>query len=177
MSQVTSILLDILKITIPALIVFATVYYILKKFFNAQLLNQQMQINKDHHQHSQKIKLQAYERLTLFCERIDISNLLMRLRMSSMTNQDLYQSLMISIQKEYEHNIVQQIYVSESLWSIILMAKSNILNIIDSANATVSPAGNASELSDAIYSSLKELQKNPIRTALNAINKEAKTLI
>lgn len=175
MNPVIQFFFELLKITVPALIVFATVYYILKKFFTAQVVNQQMQINKDQQQHTQKIKLQAYERLTLFCERIDISNLLLRLRMSSMKNEDLYHALFIAIQKEYEHNIVQQIYVSESLWNIIFMAKSNIIDIIETSYSTVRPEGASSELQNSLYKSLQDLNSNPIRTALNAISKEAKT--
>lgn len=171
------ILLDILKITLPALIVFLTVYFLLKKFFNAQVMTQQMSINKENQQNAMRIKLQALERLTLFCERIDIPNLLMRLNAPGMTNVGLYNSLLISIQKEFEHNIVQQIYVSEKLWEIIRVTKENVVGVIDTTFATVSPDGNSSELVSALYKSMNELTGNPVRMSINAINREAKTII
>lgn len=177
MSELTHFLIDIIKITVPALLVFLTVYFLLKKFFNAQVMTQQMNINKENQQNSQRIKLQALERLTLFCERIDISNLLMRLRTTNMTNEELHRSMLISIQKEFEHNIVQQIYISEKLWEIIRITKDNVVGIIDTAFATVSPSNNAGDLTNALYKSMHDLKSNPVRTAINAINREAKTII
>lgn len=177
MSNTIVFILDILKITIPALMVFLAVYFIIKKFFNAQVMTQQLQIKQDQQQNALQIKLQAYERLTLFCERLDIMNLVMRLRMSAMTNADLHKSMLISIQKEYEHNIVQQIYISEKLWNIISIARENVIGIIEQAYSKVTPENNAQELTKALQEGIIEMKSNPIRTAISAINKEAKTIL
>ncbi|HMW75898.1 MAG TPA: hypothetical protein PKD40_09585, partial [Saprospiraceae bacterium] len=59
------------------------------------------------------LKLQAYERLSLFCERISIPSLILRLNQPGMNTQALRYAMLISIQKEFEHNITQQMYISE----------------------------------------------------------------
>ncbi|KXK40669.1 MAG: hypothetical protein J5I52_03380 [Saprospiraceae bacterium] len=128
--------LDILKYTIPALIVFATVYFLFKKFLTQQY---QMELLKYRQSQSKEIiplKLQAYERLMMFCERISVDNLSYRLSFPDMTIQDLRNAMMVAIQQEYEHNISQQVYVSDNLWKIIQLAKDQMQAIIAETEAT-----------------------------------------
>jgi hypothetical protein len=77
------------------------------------------------------LRLQAYERLMLFCERISIPNLMLRLQKKKMSVEDLKMAMMVTVQKEYEHNVTQQVYVSDNLWKIISLAKDDVLNIIN----------------------------------------------
>ena len=87
------------------------------------------------------IRLQAYERLTLFLERISPQNLLKRVSPISQEVED-YKSLLIqTVEQEYEHNLSQQIYVSDPCWRIISAAKnSTIQTIVSFKNKDVSTA-------------------------------------
>ncbi len=84
----------------------------------------QMQIDKSNKSFNQK--LQAYERLMLFLDRISIPNLIMRLQSPESRTDLLSVSMLISIQKEYEHNVTQQLYVKDNLWHIITLIKDEI---------------------------------------------------
>lgn len=170
-------LLEIAKYTLPALVVFATAYYILQGFFRNQLATMEMEMNKDIIASKIPIKLQAYERLILFCERIKLSNLVMRLRTNNMTNQQLQDSILISVQKEYEHNLVQQLYTSKNLWRIIELAKDETLNAVASAMNELDANQNASQLSNLLMGQGHQRQNDPVELAINAVKEEAKLIL
>jgi hypothetical protein len=123
------------------------------------------------------LKLQAYERLLLFCERISIPNLILRLKTSSMSSEDLQRAMMISVQKEYEHNMAQQLYASKQLWEIITLAKNDILSVISNAANKVSPGDNARQLSDTLMDQISNMKKGPLDVAIQAIKEEAKIIL
>ncbi len=80
-------------------------------------------------------------------------------------------AMLITIQQEYEHNMSQQVYISEKLWEIITMAKNQMQNLVSTAAADRSISTSAELVQKAL-----ELQKNignsPINTAKRAIKKE-----
>ena len=74
-----SILLEIIKYTLPSLIEFATAYYLMKQYLDTQIALKSMEIKTNSEQTLTSVKLQAYERLTLFLDRIMPYNLYLRL--------------------------------------------------------------------------------------------------
>ena len=107
--------LEIVKITVPALIVFLTVYFVMKTYLDKQYQIQLLQFKKDQKNTTTPLKLQAYERLSLFCERISIPNLVLRMKTKGASSAALRVSLLMAVQQEFEHNISQQIYISDQL--------------------------------------------------------------
>lgn len=165
-------ILDILKYTIPALIVFLTVYYLFKGFLNQQYQMEALKLRQSQSKDILPIKLQAYERLMMFCERISIDNLTYRLTHPDMGTQELRNSCLIAIQQEYEHNLSQQVYVSSNLWKIIELAKNQMQVVIsDSEGSSVA------EMVTHIKRNLSEAGNDPTRYAKSAIREEAQLLI
>lgn len=122
-------------------------------------------------------KLQALERLTLFCERISIPKLIRRIKVANMSANDLKQALYIAIQQEHDHNITQQIYVSDSLWGLIQMARNQVLNIITVAASEIDSDASADKLEDLLYDKLSEIGKDPVKTAQEGIAAETKLVV
>ena len=177
MSTTVSVILEIIKITVPALIVFATVYYLMKEYFGSQLRMKSMDYKQKATSTTVPLKLQAYERLSLFCERIDLPSVTLRVRENGMTASDLRMSMMIAIQHEFEHNITQQVYVSQNLWEIIKIARDNSLNILDTIYESTDPKADGAEFAKAILA-YHQQQGNPILPrALQAIKEEAGILL
>ena len=119
-------ILEILKYTVPALIMYLLMRQHLRSQIYMEELKRKTQIKND----TLNLRLQAYERITLFCERIRLSNLVVRLMSEGMEVSQLKNSLLISVQKEFEHNISQQIYLSSSLWEMIQLYKDEVLATI-----------------------------------------------
>lgn len=172
-------ILEIIKITIPALVVYFTVKTLLQQYLDKQyqLRVLEGQQNERNTNASFPMRLQAYERLSLFCERISIPNLMLRLRESGMTVRDLRISMLLAIQQEYEHNITQQVYVSDQLWQIIKMARDTTLQAIDGVASGLEDDGDSKVFAKALIDYINEQEGDPLATALLAIKKETATIL
>ena len=175
MNEVLVQILEILKYIIPALVVFATVYFIMKKHYQQQYSLERLKLKQKESQSILPLKVQAYERLALFCERIRPDQLIFRLNTSQMTAGELRNAILISIQKEYEHNLTQQIYVSDKLWQIITLAKNEIINTI--SKTTVPSDDTSLKLTEEIINNYNALKINPINQSLIAIKKELELIL
>ncbi|MBP6185054.1 MAG: hypothetical protein KA479_08920 [Saprospiraceae bacterium] len=167
------ILLEIVKLTIPGLVVFATVYVLMNQLTEQLLGNRRADQKIESQKITLNLRLQAYERLSLYCERISVPNLIMRLRTDSMTVASLKWAMFQAIQQEFEYNITQQIYISESLWKILQLSKDNVMSIIDRVAADLPTGATADDFVHALFTSMDQQEYNPLQTALSAIKKEA----
>lgn len=168
-----SVILEIIKISVPALVVYLTVRNMLEQHFTHQLKTKSIELGKENQSSTVPLRLQAYERLSLFCERIAVPSLLLRLRQDGMSALELKITLMLAIQQEYEHNITQQVYVSDQLWQIIKLSRDETINFITLVADTIDPKADARELSDALMKYLMSRESTALDTALVAIKKEA----
>jgi hypothetical protein len=172
-----SIILEIVKITVPALIVFLTVYHLMKKYVEGQQQLKMIELRRQQQETTLPIRLQAYERLSLLCERMSIPNLLLRVRRDGMTASELRLALLLGIQQEYEHNITQQVYVSQQLWEIIKIARDDAVNSISLVAEKVGPEATAREFSEVLINFLSNREATGPDKALEAIKKEAGLLL
>ena len=172
-----TVFLEILKMTIPALVVFLTVYFLMKQYLEKQYQIKVLEYRQSHGKTTVPMKLQAYERLSLFCERIWIPNLLLRLKSENQTAGLLRMSMLIAIQQEFEHNITQQVYVSENLWQIIKVARDNTLNIINGVSEKVDPKAPGDEYARYLLTYLDAQDFTALDKALQAIKQEAAVLL
>ena len=167
----------IVLVVITALIVFGIVYFLMKAYLDSQLRLKVLETRDANAQTSRPLKLQAYERLMLFCERVSLPNLLLRIQSSDMTAKDLKSSLVIAIQQEFEYNLSQQLYVSDKLWQIVKLAKNQLIEIVTHIGATVPPKASADEFSQQLILFFESQKKDPIETAKSAVKKEASLLL
>jgi hypothetical protein len=121
------------------------------------------------------LRLQACERFTLMLERISVPNLLLRQSPDpELTTREYTAQLLLSIRQEVEYNITQQIYVSDSLWSIITQARDNVSMLI-------AQAAEGAESSAQVASRLRNMSsrqaENPIALAQGAIRREAASVL
>jgi hypothetical protein len=172
-----SVILEIIKITVPALIVFFTVYTLLKQYLENQYKLKMLDFKQNQQKGTIPLRLQAYERLSLFCERISIPALMLRMRNENMTANELRFSMMIAIQKEFEHNITQQVYVSDQLWQIVKIARDDAVNIINLVFNSIDPGSDSRIYGKAMLEYLESRDFLSSDKALVAIKKEAGLLM
>lgn len=168
------IFLDLLKYTIPGLVVFATAYFLLKLYLDDRLRYELTKQRSESLKIILPIRLQAYERLTLLCDRTNVHNTLLRIRMPGMTVGELRGALMLAISQEFDHNTSQQLYVSETLWQIIALAKNDTLNFIAQTAPDLDPKADAEPFVQALLQALDE--KGPatiLQKAIVAVRMEA----
>ena len=126
-------ILSLLFYCIPAAITGAVAYFFFKQYSDNENHRRDYLIKKDLNQQALPSRLQAYERLSMFLERTKPSKLLIRVAPTSTSKSD-YESLLIaSIEQEFEHNLAQQIYVTNDCWSITVTAKNATIQLIRKA--------------------------------------------
>ncbi|HAO47511.1 MAG TPA: hypothetical protein PLZ45_11275 [Ferruginibacter sp.] len=124
-----------------------------------------------------KLKLQAYERFTLFAERSSLKNLVSRTSAAGLSVVDLQLALMETLRSEYEYNVSQQIYISADMWKAIGNLKDQNIFIINQLAATLPPNGNGIELSKRILEYVATTNSDLSAVVLSALQFEAKKLL
>ncbi|MFT7064718.1 MAG: hypothetical protein ACJAUO_000281 [Sediminicola sp.] len=158
---------------LPAIVTGAVAFY----FFRLHTKNEEGRRRYLLHKESQKntlpIRLQAYERMALFLERISIPSLVVRVSPVS-TNKMDYENLLIkNIENEFEHNLSQQIYLSDECWSVIKASKNATIKAIRSA--AMSQSDTSDKLREDILTETMDKQ-SPSATALAYVKKEISEL-
>lgn len=169
-------ILEILKYTLPALIVLITAYLLIK----IMIKNDGDRRNKEIILLNQKtitpLRLQAYERAILLLERISLDSLILRVNKQGMTSQKLQHEMLSAIRAEFEHNLSQQIYMSPQAWEVIKNAKINTVKLINTSATQVKPNSPSIEFSTNILEKIMEMEKSPTQVAIEFIKQEFNTL-
>ena len=165
-------LVDLIKISLPALLVFLTAQYLIKQTIAGYQQSLAGQQKNEQVRITMPLKLQAYERLALFCDRIFLPSLLLRVFDRQQNVVQLKTALLIQIQQEYEHNITQQVYVSDGLWKIILAARDEVVQTIIVVAGTLDGQAPADLLRQAILENMNERSTSGSEKAQEAIRKE-----
>ncbi len=167
---------ELLKIAVPALIVYFTASGLLRNHLRTQEKMELLRNQAARAAETLPLRLQAYERVSLFCERISIPSLLLRLQQPDQTAGELRLSIYLAIQHEYEHNMSQQIYMSQSLWSIVQQARDNTLQAVSSVSDIVEPQMPARRLARTLLDQAAPSSAAGLGMALSAVKKEASLL-
>lgn len=189
---------DLLQIGLPSLFLLITTIYLVRGFLknqaasmNAFLLKEAeyrkveserraTELSKANKEITMPLRLHAYERMTMFCARLELTNMLMRSTSLTGTTKQLSMELLFSIDDEFSHNITQQMYMTDELWQIILLAKRETVNIIKKAAKEVQEksgeSATASEFIDALSTYLSEHPQQGYMQAQAAIKKEISLL-
>ena len=163
-------IIEILAYTIPSLITGGVAYYLFNSYFKDQQNTRRWLLQKEAQKDALPLRLQACERMSLYLERIKPTNLLIRIIPLSNDKND-YENLVISqIEQEFEHNLTQQIYMSDKCWTIIVTAKNATIQMIRKANMS-DRVDNADKLREVLLSDLMEKQC-PSNAALAFIKNE-----
>ena len=171
----TDKLLELLFYTLPALITGAVAYNFFSMYVQNEEKRRRFLISRANQKTSLPLRLQAYERMVLFLERIEPSKLLIRVAPFS-EDKDDYENFVISqIEQEYEHNLTQQIYVSDECWTVINTAKNATIQMIRKTNMS-ERIDSANKLREVILSDLFD-KPSPSSAALAYINNEVKNFL
>ena len=168
---------DILKITIPALIVFFTSWVLLRNMIKNSEDKRRYELILQNSRTITPIKLQAYERIVLFLERISLESLLVRVSLSDMTASQLHSALLSTIRSEFEHNLSQQIYMSQQAWEVVRNARSNMIKLINSEFEKVPANASGMALSKQLLEKIMELEQEPTRAAIDYVKAEVARII
>ncbi|RZJ70243.1 hypothetical protein [Flavobacterium sp.] len=168
-------LLELAAYCIPAIVVGLVAYGVMNNFIKNDENKRRFSLLRQNRRDSLPLKLQAYERMTLFLERIDPAKLLIRVAPISEAKEDYASFVVAQVEQEFEHNLTQQIYMSDECWGIIVTAKSATVQLLRkyAAQPEITDADNLREhvIKDSFDNS------SPSAAALAFIRNEVRNLI
>lgn len=178
MNDFLNVSLEILKYTLPSLIVLMVTYMIVSKFLTEQTARKQLALFHETQNITIPLRLQAYERLALYIERISPRNLLNRVYQKDM-NVAVYEAVLVqAIKAEFDHNLAQQIYVSRGVWETVRGVREQEINIINTFARRLNPEAPAKELHGLLMDYVLTADgQQPTEVALQIITDESRRIL
>jgi hypothetical protein len=172
------IILEILKYTLPSVVVFLTAYFIFKEQTKKEVAFKKLDHEKKSFEKNQEVllpvRLQAYERLLLFLQRIHPNQLVIRNSKNQQNVMQFQATLIKSVRDEFEHNMSQQLYVGENAWIKVLNAKEECLKQINIASSELNSEAKASELGSKLIHRFDNIKPDPIQEAIRQLKQDLK---
>ena len=152
-------------------------YLIIKHYFDNQQKARMLEMKIDERRETLRvvspIRLQAYERMVLFMERISPSSLVMRCYRPGMDAVQLRSALTSDIRREWEHNLSQQVYMSNEAWAKIRTAKEEMLSLVNNSAQAIPADATPDTLAGVIFATMAK-DRNPIDEAVEFLKAEIK---
>lgn len=165
-------LLEFGKILIPASIVLYAVFLIVRSFIQREIELKKLDIRGRSIETILPARLQAYERMILFLERISPQNLLIRLNNPGFSARDFQKILLDEVRSEYNHNVSQQVYMSEEVWSQIKNAKEDLIIMINESATGMPLDATSIDLAKKVFQMTMDKKVDLISHALSELKKE-----
>ncbi|WP_196890054.1 hypothetical protein [Aureivirga sp. CE67] len=167
--------IDIIGYTVPAIVTAGASYYIMASFLKNDEKRRKFELLQEGQNTALPLRLQAYERMTLFLERISPNKIVMRIQPISEKKEDYLNLLVQNIEQEFEHNLTQQIYLTKECWNAILTTKNTTIHLLKKATANVE-VKNAQQLREEVLKLMIE-GESPTTTGLAFLKNEVSMMM
>lgn len=171
------IITELIKIIVPAGLVLYAMFLVVRSFLNKQFDSRLIDLKLKNTETILPIRLQAYERVALLLERISPNNMLIRLSDPQIPAMEFQQVLLKEIQEELNHNLSQQVYMSDEVWQEARKAINEIIAAIQAAAERTDANKTAIDLSEAIFNEMLKKPDDPIGKALRLLKNEVRQLM
>ncbi|MCQ2335334.1 MAG: hypothetical protein MJZ89_05795 [Paludibacteraceae bacterium] len=170
-------MIELLKYCLPALIVLFATWLILYKLLKEEREKRQFQLLRDTQKEVTPIRLRGYERLSLLLERTTPQQLLRDLDVAGMSVRELQIVLMKAIRLEFDHNLSQQIYVSDATWDAIRLVQEEMLSFVTSGAEQFQPGDPALPYAQMLITAYDSNGETPTQIAQRRLRDEARSLL
>jgi hypothetical protein len=170
--DINKLILDIAGLAGGGVIVVTAGYYLIRPDIQRYLRLKSAALNKEDRPQLLMLRLQAHERLILFIERINPSNLFIRLHQQGVSIADMHFILLNEIRSEYQHNVAQQLYVSPLIWNVVTKLKEDTLAMINNAVRSLPADAEGVDLSKKVLQHMAAAAENPYDLTLELIKKD-----
>lgn len=172
-----TLLLQIFGYCLPAVIVLFTVQFMVKTRLEKDIEIKKMELNSQAKNSNIHLQLQAYERIILFLARTSFDSMIERLGSAANSAGDQHFVLVNALRSEFEHNLTQQLYVTDDAWNALKKAYHFNLELLHKAYATVKPTESAKAYNDAVLNIIIEGGADVNAITIDIIKNEAKNLL
>jgi hypothetical protein len=167
---------DFIKIVLPASLVLLGIYISMESLLRRQMEKSVLELRARNTETILPVRMQAYERMALFLERISPQNLIIRVNQSGMTVGELHAVMLREIREEYGHNLSQQIYMGQAVWALIRNAMEDMVSVTNTCAQNLDPQLPSIELAKRIFEHMMNLGNDPIQNAMAELKNEISVL-
>jgi len=168
--------MEVLKYTIPALLVLLATCLVLWKMLQEDREKRAFELKRKSQKEITPIRLRGYERLSLLLERTTPEALLRDLDVQSLTAQQISTLLMQKLRLEFDHNLSQQIYVSDEAWEAISNAREQMVLFLSTMARQFPPETNGLEVAKLMLTAYAENGETPHQKAMKILKDEVRDL-
>jgi DNA helicase HerA-like ATPase len=147
-------------------------YYFIKNDIQKYFSLKSFELKKEERAHLLPLRLQAHERIIVFVERLNPSNLFIRLHQQGISAAELQSLILNEIRAEYQHNVTQQLYVNAITWNVIRKLKEDTLAMVNNAIAGMPAGATGVELSKKVLQHMGAVEENPYDLTLELIKRD-----
>ena len=122
------------------------------------------------------LKMQAYERLTMLLERTDSNRLLSMIDKKEKNADKIESDILQVILSEFEYNISQQVYVSDTLWNLIVASKKKNIILISSVKNSLKKDASGVDFFNSLKLIINNQDTTPSKIALAYLKKEVRSI-
>jgi len=148
-------------------------WYILKeeigKYFRPAALKESQADEKNQ---MLPLRLQAHERMIVFIDRLNPSNLFLRLYEQGMSAGELQSRILSEVRSEYQHNVAQQLYINAASWDMLRKLKDDTIAMINNAVGTMPVEASGKDLSRKVLEHVAGMAHNPYDLTIQLIKQD-----
>ena len=171
-----TIVIEFAKLIIPAAIVLYAMYLMVKSFLDREMTQRVADMKASSAKDMLPVRLQAYERISLLLERIAPNKLVLRLSNGDYSYKEFQQILIANVREEYNHNLSQQIYVSDQVWELTNSAVEDVIMTINQGADSLPKEARGLDLAKKVFEIQSEKKADPLEHALQALKQEVRTI-
>ena len=162
----------LLLATLPALAVGGGLLLLTRQFLDREYKRRLLELQMKNAETVLPVRLQAYERICLFLERITPSNMLVRVGGANLTAGEYQRVLLTEIRNEYNHNVAQQIYMTHDSWAAVKSARETVVTLINRSFHELPGHARGTDLAKKVLEHVIEQEVDPTAPALARLKHE-----
>ena len=170
--EILELIIEGIKYAIPALLVYLTVRYLNETNQKDRRVQDRMMLRQDLVKQQMPLRISAHERAILFLERISPQHLLLRLRPEGKSAKAYQGELLREIQTEFEHNLAQQLYLSNQAWAALVAGKDQVIAAMHAASDELPEGANDLEFSRKLIEKYTNTKEFKIQIAINELKRD-----
>ena len=169
--------MEILKYCLPALIVLLATWLVLFKMLREERDKREFELRKSTHKEALPIRLRGYERLAILLERTTPEHMLRDMDIANLTVQQLQILLMKTVRLEFDHNLSQQVYVSDAVWEAVILVEEEMISFIAAGAKNFAPDSPALPYAQQLITVYSSNGQTPNQLAQIKLREEARSIM
>jgi len=169
---------ELLKLIIPQIGILVLVYMFLNNWLERDNISQSKKRKDEFNKLILPNQIYAFERMVLFMERISLISIIPRLNQPSLSAQEFQFLLTQEITNEYQHNLSQQLYIPNQTWTMVCLAKDQMIQEIIQTTQSLSNTATSKDLAVKLLSE-SAISKGKLSTSsvIEALKKDLYKLV